>query len=206
MAVRYDVSVFLNVPFDSEYEQLFFAMIFAVYDCGFIPRCAQEIDDGAQIRFEKICGLMSACRYGIHDISRTDVDAAGLPRFNMPLELGLFLGARRFGSAPQRRKNCLILDRDRYRYQRFCSDIAGQDIRAHGGRADEALRQVRNWLASALRPRHTLVPGAETMFQRYAQFQSHLPSACRQLGLSPRRLTFADYTELVSRWQHANRW
>lgn len=149
---------------------------------------------------------MPACRYGIHDISRTEVDSASLPRFNMPLELGLFLGARRFGNAPQRRKNCLILDHDRYRYQRFCSDIAGQDIRAHAGRADEALRQVRDWLASALRPRRAMVPGAETMFHRYARFHSQLPSACWQLGLSSRRLTYADYTQLVSRWQNANRW
>ncbi len=49
-----------------------------------------------------------------------------LPRFNMPLELGIFLGAKRFGSQKQKQKNGLILDREKYRYQSFCSDIAGQ--------------------------------------------------------------------------------
>jgi len=32
-----------------------------------------------------------------HDISRTELNEHSLPRFNMPLELGLFLGASRFG-------------------------------------------------------------------------------------------------------------
>jgi len=48
----------------------------------------------------------------------------------MPLELGIFLGAKRFGGPKQKRKNCLILDREKYRYQQYCSDIAGQDIKA----------------------------------------------------------------------------
>lgn len=42
----------------------------------------------------------------------------------MPLELGLFLGAKRYGTGKQRTKLCLILDRERYRYQKYCSDIA----------------------------------------------------------------------------------
>ena len=48
----------------------------------------------------------------------------------MPLELGIFLGAKRFGRAEQKGKVCLILDTERYRYQQFMSDIAGQDISA----------------------------------------------------------------------------
>ncbi len=32
----YNDNVFLNCPFDSAYKQLFDAMVFAVYDCGFI--------------------------------------------------------------------------------------------------------------------------------------------------------------------------
>ena len=32
-----------------------------------------------------------------------------------------------------RRENCLIVDRERYRYQQFISDISGQDVEAHDG-------------------------------------------------------------------------
>jgi hypothetical protein len=58
------------------------------------------------------------CRFGIHDISRIEHDTVNhLPRFNMPFELGLFLGARHFGGRPQRGKHCLVLEAERYRYQ-----------------------------------------------------------------------------------------
>ena len=91
--------------------------------------------------------IIRDCRWGIHDISRTDVNSHGLPRFNMPLELGLFLDAKRFGTGPQTRKSCLVLDRDRYRYQEFISDIAGQDIVAHADDPAEAIKAVRDWLS-----------------------------------------------------------
>ena len=105
--------VFLNVPFDRRYKSLFEALIFAVHDCGLVARCALEGDDGSVVRLDKIFEIISECRYGIHDLSRTTLDAANhLPRFNMPLELGVFLGAKRFGNAKQRSKSCLILDRD----------------------------------------------------------------------------------------------
>ena len=39
---HYNDNVFLNCPFDAAYKQLFDALVFAVHDCGFIPRCALE--------------------------------------------------------------------------------------------------------------------------------------------------------------------
>jgi hypothetical protein len=51
----------------------------------------------------------------------------------MPLELGMFLGCKGYGGAAHATKVCLVLDVDQYRYQKFVSDIAGNDIRAHGG-------------------------------------------------------------------------
>jgi hypothetical protein len=46
-----------------------------------------------------------------------------------------FLGAKRFGGQAQSGKRVLILDVERYRYQRFISDLAGMDIHGHGGDA-----------------------------------------------------------------------
>ena len=60
-----------------------------------LPCCHdhRELDDGGQTRIDKIFALIEQCRYGIHDLSPTELDAVNnLPRFNMPLELGLFLG------------------------------------------------------------------------------------------------------------------
>ena len=138
-----DNHVFINCPFDRQYRSMFDAIIFAVLDCGFVARCALEVDDGGQVRIDKIVSIIRECRLGIHDISRTEPDpTTGLPRFNMPSELGLFLGAKRFGVGPQRRKLSLILDRERYRYQASCSDIAGQDVSAHDGSAIVAVKIV----------------------------------------------------------------
>lgn len=200
-----DQSVFLNVPFDRQYQPLFQAIVFAVFDCGFRARCALEVDDGSQVRLDKLCGLIRECRYGIHDISRTELDRR-LPRFNMPLELGLFLGAKRFGSGSQRLKNCLILDREPYRFQRFCSDIAGQDIRAHRNRTDLAVSMVRNWLNGAMSHRGILIPGPVAILDRYARFQSDLPRACQLSNLSRPRITFVDYTMLLARWLKDHPW
>src|SRR4051794_33073795 len=119
MAVSdYGRQVFINCPFDAQYKKLFEAITFAVFDCGFLPRCARELDDGSQVRIEKILDLIASCKFGIHDISRTESDPRSqLPRFNMPLELGIFLGAKRYGEGQQREKVGLILDRQPYRYQ-----------------------------------------------------------------------------------------
>ena len=117
---HYNDNVFINCPFDKDYKPLLDAMVFTVYDCGFIVRCALEEDDASQVRIDKIYNIISDCRYGIHDISRTDLDKnSGLPRFNMPFELGVFLGAKKFGAEEHKRKKCLILDREPYRYQQF---------------------------------------------------------------------------------------
>lgn len=129
---NYNDNVFLNCPIDSLYKRLFDAMVFAVHDCGFIARCALEEADASQVRIEKIYNIIEECRFGIHDISRTESDhVSGFPRFNMPLELGVFLGAKKFGIHEHKRKKCLVVDREPYRYQKFISDISGQDIQAH---------------------------------------------------------------------------
>lgn len=100
----FETSVFANCPFDDAYKPMFEAIVFAVFDCGYRPRSALEAYDAGEVRIEKIAALVRNCRLGVHDISRTELNAAGLPRFNMPFELGLFLGAKRFGNPVQRRK------------------------------------------------------------------------------------------------------
>jgi hypothetical protein len=74
--------------------------------------------------------MVEECRFGINDLSAVALDTnTNLPRFNMPLALGLFLGCRRFGPQNQSKKRTLIRDSEQYRYRQFISDISGQDIR-----------------------------------------------------------------------------
>jgi hypothetical protein len=195
--------VFLNVPFARSYQKLFHALVFTVHECGFLSRCALESEDGSQVRIDKLYDIIQACPLGVHDLSRTSLDRVNrLPRFNMPLELGIFLGAKRYGARDQQRKSCLILDRDPYRYQTFCSDIAGQDIRAHHNTVEDAIRAVRNWLRAA-RPRNRM-PGGDTIAERYVRFRLQFPTMCAAAGVDRREPPFLDYRMLVVGWRDEN--
>ncbi len=196
-------AVFLNVPFDAAYRRLFEAMVFAVHDCGFRPRCALEASDAGHVRVQKIAVIIRECALGVHDISRTELDQQSrLPRFNMPFELGLFLGAKWFGDDTQRRKNTLILDRERYRYQQFLSDIAGQDIKAHHNQPEALIQVVRNWLRDTQPSR--AMPSGGVIAARYRQFRKELPVWCREQRLEEHELQFNDYAFLIWRWLEAN--
>ncbi len=202
-SAHYTDNVFINCPFDSAYKPLFDAMVFAVQDCGFIARCALEEEDASQVRIDKIYSVIADCRYGIHDISRTELDeTSGFPRFNMPLELGVFLGAKKFGIEEQKRKKCLILDKEPYRYQQFISDIAGQDIQAHHNEVEATIKVVRNWLRIAS-GRQT-IPGGNIIWERYQIFLRDLPQTVVELRLDADDLIFNDYASVIARWLERN--
>lgn len=189
-------SVFINCPFDARYTPFFHALVFTIGRCGFQASCALEIDDGAGTRIDKILRLIRNAPYSIHDLCRTELDAAtGLPRFNMPFELGLFLGARYFGDPRQRRKRCLILDQDPYRYRNFISDIAGQDIRSHNGEINQAIARTRDFLRAAT---HRQLPGPAAIQGDYAAFRTTLPMICAELELDPVDFNFADLLNLIA--------
>ena len=136
--------VFINCPFDSSYASMFEALVFAVQDAGFRVHCAKEANNATEPRITKILRIIEECSYGIHDISCTELDLkSNLPRFNMPLELGLFWGCQRYGGRQHRKKGCLVLDRERNRYDLFISDISGQDIACHDGTPEGVIREVR---------------------------------------------------------------
>lgn len=191
--------VFINCPFDAEYAPLLRAVQFTVLACGFMPRSALEESNSGVVRLSKIMRLIKECRFGIHDISRTELDAkSGLPRFNMPFELGLFLGlAERKTPAPSR-KSALVLDRDRYRYQVFLSDIAGQDILSHHGTPEGAVQAVRNWLNDQDKKRTH--PGTQAIQKHFRSFLAWVPGKLKNRGHSEEDLSFVDWTNLMSGW------
>ncbi len=202
--VKHPVGVFINCPFDADYRPIFRAVVFTVTACGFTPRCTLEHEDASQERFEKICRLIEKCALGIHDISRTEPDADnGLPRFNMPLELGIFLGAKRFGGARHVVKRCLVLDRERYRFQKFISDLGGKDIKSHQGVPENAISAVRDWLRGEVAG--AALPGGSHLASRYQRFTEEMPVLCGRGQLDPDQLTFPDFQQLVRDWLVSNR-
>ena len=140
---------------------------------------------------------MRSCRYGIHDISRTELDRNKLPRFNMPFELGVFFGAKRFGAPSQRHKRLLILDTKQYRYQKFISDLAGMDIHAHNGSHERAMGETRDWLATVAR-RQLL--SRRHLIRLHRRFRHDLPALADELGLDVAKLAYVDFERFVAGW------
>jgi hypothetical protein len=190
--------VFINCPFDHDYASIFRALIFGILACGFRPRSAREVDDAGQTRIEKLYGIIEECRYGVHDLSRTQLDeASGLPRFNMPLELGIFLGAKRYGGPAQKLKRVLILDVEQYRYQQFISDLAGMDIHAHEGNPARALTETRDWLANVSRRK---LPSSAIVRGLHEQFLEDLPALAAELQFEPEAIPYVDFERIAASW------
>lgn len=201
----FEKNVFINCPFDEEYRPLFRAIIFTLQDLGLKARCALEASNAGEARIAKIENIIAECRYSVHDLSRTQLDPIHhLPRFNMPLELGLDLGCRRFGSKQQQGKVILVMDVEPFRYQRFISDISGQDVYAHGDTETGVINQVRDWLRPELSPERLIVPAGTHVSTRFTRFKKALPSICESLHWDPKRLGFHDYADAAGSWIKAN--
>lgn len=194
--------IFINCPFDEGYSDIFDAVLFAIYFCGCKPRCALEIDDGSQIRLDKIYDIIEESDLGIHDISRTELNDNNLPRFNMPFEFGVFMGAKRFGGRKQKEKSCLIFDTDRYRYMEFISDISGQDIKAHDNDPTQVIRKIRNWLNTypILRP----LAGATAIIEKYQRYRLDWPNILPTLNLDEDDVQYSDRTQIIEEWISLN--
>ena len=190
--------MFVNCPFDAAYKPLFDAIVFAVLYCDFEVRSALEISDAGELRLAKIIRLIDESRLSIHDISRIELDqASGLPRFNMPIELGIAIGARYFGRSDRDGHVLLVLDTEQYRYQSFASDLAGIDIREHGGEIKSVIAAVRDFLT----PHSDMsLPGAAAIGAAFDAFETRLPMIAAKVQQRPEELTFVDRLRHLSDW------
>ena len=194
-------SVFINCPFDGSFRPILRAIVFTVIVSGYHPRSALDATDGAEVRLGKIAAMIGACDWGTHDLSRVEVEEGSVPRFNMPMELGIHLGARLFGEGRQRRKRALILEAEPHRYDAALSDISGQDIEVHGNDPDRAIHCVRNWL-SGHRPRNAVpLPGAAAMQADCRLFRVEIGALLRARRLDPLdELSQSDFMFAVRDW------
>lgn len=138
-------AVFINVPYDREYEPLFLALISGLSGLGLIPKAVIEIP-GSERRLNRILGLIRRCGHSFHDLSRVELDAKRpqTPRFNMPFELGLAV-ATASDITPGHR--WYVLERRRHRLSKSLSDLDGTHVYVHGGTATGVLKQLTNALA-----------------------------------------------------------
>jgi hypothetical protein len=146
--MAFEQNVFINCPFDKDFKPLLKALVFELIYLGFLPKLSQTVSSSS-IRVNQIKDLIKTCKFGIHDLSRSKAMVIGeLPRFNMPYELGLDIGALEYGSRKLKTKRILILETKKFHYQKVISDIAGQDIENHNDDPKTLITKVRNWFSA----------------------------------------------------------
>ncbi|GAB3742198.1 hypothetical protein GCM10028816_51550 [Spirosoma lituiforme] len=145
--------------------------------------------------------MIGESRYGIHDLSRINLEAGIMPRNNMPLELGVFIGCRHFGTPYDYDKEYLVLDSVPHRYKEHITDLGGEDPSIHKNMPQEAVRCVRDWLLYRA-PTHERkdIPSASILYERFQKFELDALDRCKGRGLVYKELLFPEYIELVTDW------
>jgi hypothetical protein len=164
-------SAFLNIPYDNAFRDLYLAYIVGLTQLGFRINIAIAVPN--QGRLATIIQLIEKSDYSIHDLSRVEV-VHGIPRFNMPVELGLAL----YRSHLTRGKHkVFIFEGKRYRAQRSTSDVNGIDPQIHNGSIKGLMSGLRNIFRQA--GDVTTVP---EMLASYRAVQEKLPELRRNAG------------------------
>jgi hypothetical protein len=205
--IEFDKSVFINCPFDHKYYSLLRPLLFTIGYLGFIPRIALETSDSGEPRVEKICQLIKSCRYSIHDLSRLKARKRGeFYRLNMPFELGVDYGSRRFGSNRFQTKRYLILEEHAYNYKQALSDISGLDIKAHGNKPNKVVQAVRNWFVETVGLKD--VEGPTLIWYKFNDFASDFNARRRSEGFSKDDLDMMpirEYLRFIKTWTRASK-
>ena len=192
--------VFINCPFDPDFLEVFRAVIFCIKACGFQPLTAQDESDSGRSRIDKITSLIVESDWNVHDLSAVELDkATKLPRFNMPLELGIALGIKWKGAGKRQRfKRILVLDSKSHQYDASTSDLSGQDIRAHDKDPVRAISCVRDWLAQDRDPSLPHLPGGKALAADYSKVRVIIDGLIAKHRLDPwRDLSHPDYLRCV---------
>ena len=188
---RDPLSVFVNVPFDEGYAPLFEALVFVITACGYRVRCALEEDDSGDIRMDKLDRLIRQSRRSIHDLSRIELNTNDLPRFNMPFELGLAIGAKRFGTS-RKDDGIKIMVAEPYKMPAYLSDLGGNDPSAHRRDPDRIIKIVRDFLHVS--PAGELLPGPAKLSAAFVDFRARLPVIAKRIDFHPEEVGgFASY-------------
>lgn len=148
--MSFEKNIFINCPYDAAYLSLLRPLIFTVLYAGLNPRLASERLHSGESRISKIVELIRESKYAVHDLSRIQASKKGeYFRHNMPFELGLDIGCAAFSNdAKLQGKRCLILEKERYRYQIAISDLSNSDIESHQNDPVRLVAVVRNWLVN----------------------------------------------------------
>lgn len=169
------VSLFLNIPYDSSFRNLYLAYIAGVTSFGLVPRATLEIPGGER-RLDRILSLIQTCAYSLHDLSRVQLDhhSPKTPRFNMPFELGLVVSWQKLISP---KHTWFVFEAMQRRAEKSLSDISGTDVYIHNRNVRGVFTQLCN---AFVRLRNQ--PSANDMERIYHGLKDLLPKLQEQSG------------------------
>jgi len=168
----FEKNVFVNCPFDEDFKQLLFGVVFTILYFGYKPRLSLERADSAENRIDKITSLIKESKFGIHDLSRLVSSNKGeVYRMNMPFELGIDYGCKKLKGGKWKGKKILILEKERYRFQKAISDLSGCDIKSHDDEAYKIICSVRDWFITEELGRGD---SGNMVWDRFNDFQAYL--------------------------------
>jgi len=196
----FEQNVFINCPFDASYIQFLRPLLFTVIYCGLDPQIAQT-NSSFDVRLDSIKDLIEVSKYSIHDLSNMAATKKGeLARFNMPFELGIDYGSKRFGGAPLTNKSSLIIDKASYRYQAALSDIAGCDIANYKDSPEQLVRAIRYWINDSIQGGQ---PHATVIWNEFNEFVSDFQQSVYDEGGNDQdieEMSRMEYIEYIKAW------
>lgn len=199
---NFEKNVFINCPFDPAYKSLLRPLLFTILYFEFIPKIASERSDSAEQRIDKICELIESAKYGIHDLSRLkSMKKNEFSRHNMPFELGIDYGCRKFADKHLGEKKFLVLEKGKYDYSRALSDLSGVDIKSHNNSPEDIIRVVRNWFLETVgipKPKP-----ASIIWNEFNKFMADFDAARRSEGFKDKdiyEMPTPEFTAFIEEW------
>jgi hypothetical protein len=202
MSDLFTKNVFINCPFDEKYRVLLKPLLFTIKYCSLNPRIASERMDSSEVRIDKIQAIIEACKYSIHDLSRIKATEKGeFYRLNIALEIGLDMGCKLYNPDPKyKTKQSLILEGEKFSYQKALSDLSGSDVRCHHDDPEQLVEEVRAWLASFV---EWDLPGPNTIWYEYNAFNMDLFTEFTANGFKKdqiEQLNMPEYLRYLNQW------
>lgn len=197
----FEKNVFVNCPFDEDYNKLLKPLLFTILYCGYFPRIALERLDSGEVRLMKIIELIDASKFSIHDLSRIkSSDKDEYYRLNMPFEIGLDLGCRLYNpDLKYRNKKTLILESEQYSYQKALSDLSNSDVRCHKGDPEDLVYDIRSWFGDIT---GNEMPGGSIIWDDYNYFLTDLFESMLSEGLKQKDIDKMTIPELLNKMKY----
>lgn len=140
-------SVFLNLPFDLEFEPIFVSYVVGLVTLGLMPRCVLELDEDGEGRMARLYRLLKDCGSSIHDLSYRGQEF----RYNMPFELGVAYALSRSDNKQSKRR-LVIFEAEKRDLLKTLSDLRSFDPKIHEMDGGKALSMIYESFYTPSRP------------------------------------------------------